>query len=166
METDDQHSKRIADVLSFRDASELLRTFNELMPTLSAADAVDIIRSPTWLTVTTTPFVYAKLQVAACLIDFFIIVDNSSYELIEPAYTETLSFVLTAILAPKTTVDRRRLDSYIKVLTFFFENGVAKSDVARELFLRGGIERVLATCKATHGSSNLANLQICRGRNG
>lgn len=171
MEPNDLNPTSVADALCFEDASALLDGFNELTHTLTMAEALEIMRSPMWLPLSTTSFVYVKLQVAACLADFFIaadnptliIVDRQTYALVEPTRAEALSFVLAAIFPHKTAADRRRLDEYTKALASLLDGGFYWYDIVRELYLRGGPKRILAEIKA---ASNVANLDAVPSHGG
>lgn len=142
----------IPGALTFRNASEFLNAFEEVIPTLCSEDALSLISSSVWTSPSTPPFVYAKLQIGARLTDFFVMIEKDTYEVIEAGYEQALRFILTAVFRPQNSADRRRLETYILVLTFFDMCGVAKNDVARELFLRGGIENITRSFKATEAS--------------
>lgn len=125
-------------------ASEFLGFVSQELSSCSADEALSLMQSIAPPVNRSTPYLYAALQAASYFSRFFVVVDEDNMDVRANTYERQVRVALTAILKPRDEAARSRISKYVRVLVILRDNGVQDDDIVKELFLRGGMENVLA----------------------
>jgi hypothetical protein len=128
-------------VAAFRNASEFLAYVRAELAHSDATRAIELMRELSVPWPTSPAYLYAALQAATHFSGFLLVVDEN-LDVRSNTYERQLRVVLAAIINPNDDKAWSRIDKYVLALVSLRDGGVPDDNIALELFLRGGIDRV------------------------